>query len=254
MDRGTYVAASSGLLQLRKLEIVNNNMANSNTPGFKRQMLVGDLQTFDQTLASAVAKGDPFARADHDRNPGAVNIRSITDFSQGAIKNTRNPLDVALREPDQFFVIEGPEGPLYTRAGNFTLNRDNELVTVDGLRVAGDGGAITVAGSGASIASNGEVRVDEGVVGRLQVVRFSDPQQLERVGSTRFKLAAGSGQAEAVDDFSVVAEALEMSNVSVISGVIDIISAQRGFQFYAKSAETIDQMNQFAITRVGGRT
>lgn len=251
MERGSYVAASGGLLQLRKLEIVNNNMANSNTPGFKRQMLVGDVQTFDQTLASAIVKNDPYARDDHERNPGTINVRAVTDFSQGPIKNTNNPLDVALRDPNEFFVVEGPNGPLYTRAGNFTLNRDGQLVTADGLPVVGDGGSINVTGAGARIEGNGEVRVEEGVVGRLQVVRFEDPQQLERVGSSRFKLAGNAPQPEAVDNLSVVTEALEMSNVSIITGVIDIISAQRGFQFYAKSAETIDQMNQSAITRLG---
>lgn len=251
MERGSYVAASGGLLQLRKLEIVNNNMANSNTPGFKRQMLIGDVQTFDQTLASAIVKNDPFAKPDHDRNPGTINVRAVTDFSQGPIKNTGNPLDVALRNPDEFFVVEGPEGPLYTRAGNFTLNREGQLVTPDGLPVVGDGGSITVSGAGARIESNGDVRVEEGVVGRLQVVRFSDPQQLERVGASRFKVAANTSGPAGVDNLSVVSNALEMSNVSVISGVIDIISAQRGFQFYAKSSETIDQMNQVAISRLG---
>lgn len=56
MDKGTYVAASAGLLQMRKLEVVSNNLANSNTPGFKRELLVGKLQTFDETLAKQIAR------------------------------------------------------------------------------------------------------------------------------------------------------------------------------------------------------
>ena len=106
MDRGIYTSASAGLYQLRKLEVVNNNLANINTVGFKKQILTGETQSFDQTLASAVAKDDPYAKGDHDRTPGVVNSRTVTDFTVGAIKNTGNPLDVALRNPNDFFVIQ----------------------------------------------------------------------------------------------------------------------------------------------------
>ena len=252
MERGSYIAASGGLLQFRKIEVVNNNLANVNTPGFKKQILVGDKQTFEETLASAVAPQDPYAKGDHDRTPGTVNIRSVTDFSPGPIKNTGNALDVALRNPNDFFVINTPQGPQYTRAGNFTLSTEGELMTVDGYTVQGDGGAIAADGPGISIAADGRVSANNQEVGQLQVVRFTDTSGLERLGSSRFGLRAGSAGPEQVEP-ELLPKSLEMSNVSSISSVMDLITANRAFDMYSKAANSIDQMNQAAISQVGRR-
>lgn len=252
MDRGTYVAASGGLLQFRKLEVVNNNLANVNTPGFKKQMLEGDQQSFDVTFARLVEGEDPYARPDHQRTPGAVHIRTVTDFSPGPINATGNSLDVALRNPKDFFVVQAPDGPQYTRAGNFSLGTGGQLVAPDGLPVQGDGGAITIDKGIPIINPDGSVRVDGQTIGRLQVVRVEDPKSLERVGATRFKVRGGSA-APADVDADLVPNALEMSNVGTISSVIDLIGANRGFQMYTKVAETIDAMNQTSISQYGTR-
>ena len=253
MDRGTYVAASGGLLQLRRMEIVNNNLANSNTPGFKGQFLVNRTRQFDETLASQqpeVTK-DPFAVGDHDRTPDARSVSTVTDFTPGARKATGNPLDVALRGPSDFFVVNTGEGLRYTRAGNFTLNTEGELVTSDGQQVQGDGGAITVTDGPVTIAPNGAVYSNGEEIGRLQVVRFENTDGLTRVGANRFSLNAGQAAPPALDDAQIVPASLEMSNVSAVTGMLQLIQANRGFEMYSKSARTIDEMNQSAITQVG---
>jgi len=250
MDRGIYAAASNGLAQIRKLEVVSNNLANINTVGFKKQIITADVQTFDQTLANAVVQNDPYAEPDHRRTPAAVNIRAQTDFAPGPIRDTGNPLDAALRHAKDFFVIETPNGQQLTRAGNFTLNQDGQIVTQDGLPVQGDGGAITVSGAGLSIAPDGSVLVNGQRVARLRIVRVEDPTQLERVGATRFVPRNGAPAPVDVDG-DIIPQALEMSNVSAISSVIDLIAAQRAFQMYARTAETIDGMNQVAIGQIG---
>lgn len=249
MDSGTYAAASSGIAQLRKLDVVSNNLANVNTPGFKRQLLVREKMDFDETLAK-VQNLDKLAKDDIVRTAGVANLRTETDFSPGAIKNTGNVYDVALRNPNDFFVVATPRGQEYTRAGNFTLNANGEIVTQDGLVVQGDGGPITVNGPGVSISPAGIVRTTNGEVGRFQVVRFEDTKGLERTSAARFQLKPGAAAPAAVEA-DVVPESLEMSNVSAISGVLDIIAANRAFQAYAKSAETIDSLNQAAISQVG---
>jgi flagellar basal-body rod protein FlgG len=252
MDRGTYVSASGGLIQLRKLEITNANLANVNTPGFKREYLVNETQAFDQTLASFIARKDPYARPDHVRTPGAVNPMAVTDFSAGPVQTTNNPLDVALRDPRDFFAVNSPSGVEYTRAGNFTLNGNGELITPDGLQVQGDGGAITVNGP-AQIAPDGSILVNMKPVGKLQVARFEDPNKLERVGGTRFRAGKAQAAPTIVDSPELIPGAVEMSNVSTIGSVIDLITATRAFEMYTKTAQTIDQMNQTAITQVGRR-
>lgn len=253
MERGTYTAASAGLLELRKLSIVNNNLANVNTPGFKRQRLIGDVQSFDNTLAKLTEGIDPYARGDHERTPGVVNIKAITDFTQGSIKNTGSNLDAALRTENDFFVIDVGAGQRhYTRAGNFTLNEEGQIVTNEGHVVQGDGGAITANGPGVKISAGGAVTMNGEEVGRLQVVHFDDPSVLERAGGNRFNLPAGNPAPRVVEDPSLEPQALEMANVSTITSVIELIGTTRGFEMYSKSAKSIDEMNQTAIQRLGG--
>jgi len=250
MDRGIYSATTLGMAKMRQLEVVNNNLANVNTPGFKRQVLVGEAQTFDQTLATLVESQDPYARGDHQRTPGVVSLETRVDFSQGPIRNTGNRLDAALTDPKDFFVVNTPSGIQYTRAGNFTLNSEGSMVTQDGYEVQGDGGAITVTGPGARINSDASVSVNGVNIGRLQTVRFDDTSVLEPVGGTRFKLKNAGAQPQAVQT-RIIPESLEMSNVSAISSMVDLITTNRGFEAYTRTAQTIDQMNQTAISQVG---
>jgi flagellar basal-body rod protein FlgF len=251
MERGTYIAASGGILQLKKLEVVNNNLANSSTTGFKRELILGSKMEFDQTLAAQLAKDDQYAKADHERTPGAAAVRTVTDFSPGPIENTGNPFDIALRNPKDFFVIQTAKGNEYTRAGDFTLSAEGRLVTKDGATVLGDGGEISITGPNVAIEPNGLIRVNGQPTARVQVARIADTTQLERVGNNRFRLQGGATPETVTPD--LVPQALEKSNVSAITGVIDLITSQRGFEMYTKSAETIDQMNQAAITQIGRR-
>lgn len=252
MDRGTYVAASGGLVQFRKLEIVNNNLANINTPGFKREILTSQEQSFDQTFAKALARGDPYAEGDHKRSPSAVNLGSVTDFSAGPVRETGHGLDVALRKPNQFFVIQTPQGEQYTRAGNFTLSGEGQLVTQDGFQVLGDGGELVATGAGAKITNSGQFISGGTAVGALQVVEIADPSKLSRAGSNRFKIDERVGIAGVDPD--VVAGALEMSNVSAITSMVDMMATNRAFEAYSKTSATIDQMNAMSISQLGRRT
>jgi flagellar basal-body rod protein FlgG len=236
---------------MRKLEIVNNNLANVNTPGFKKEVLSGDEQTFDETFASALGGKDPYAKGDHERTPGTTNIKAVTDFSQGPIKNTANPFDLALKNPKDFFVINTPTGPQYTRAGDFTLNTNGDLVTQDGFQVQGDGGAITINTPGAAITAGGRVQANGEDIGTIQVARFDKPEALQRVGFNRFTVPAGQQGPTQIDNPEIIPQALEMSNVSAVSSVIDLITASRAFDLYTRSAQTIDSLNQTAIGQVG---
>jgi len=254
MDRGTYSAATAGILQLTKLEIVNNNLANLSTPGFKSQYLVSKKAEFEDTLASAVAKGDPYAKGDHERSPGVKEVSTITDFSAGPIQHTGNDLNAALRNENEFFVVNTNEGPQYTRAGNFTLDQQGRLVTSDGFPVAGDGGELIIQGGIGKITSGGFIEVNGNRVGQLQIVKIQDPaSSLQRVGSNRFKLIDGTATPEAVPTPSLVPKSIEGANVSAVQAIVELISASRGFELYTKTAQSIDSMNQSAIQRLGGR-
>lgn len=256
MDIGTYAATSAGILQMKKLEVQNNNLANTNTVGFKRQYLVQEEQPFEKTYAGALNNQSQYGKLDAKRAPGVIAYESVVDFSQGAIRYTGNPLDVALRNPTDFFVINTPQGTEYTRAGNFTISQNNELITQDGMRVMGDGGALQIGLPGISINQDGSIQAQVGaglpvVVGRLQVARFTDLKGLKPTEGARFR---NTGAAPTTVDGIIEPKSVEMSNASPITGMIDLIATNRAFDAYSRAAQSIDGMNQVAITQVGKRT
>lgn len=251
MDIGTYAAASLGVVQMRKLEIQNNNLANVNTVGFKRQVLVTSPEDFKDTFAKEMGSQDPYAQGDQSRVSTVNEVSTHIDFSMGAIKRTGNPLDVALRNPKDFFVVNTPQGRMFTRAGNFTLDANGALITQDGKQVQGDGGTIIAQGAGTNIGADGTVRSGGNIVGRLQVVRFEDTKGLEAAEGTRFRVKSGP-QPATVEGF-MEPSSLEMSNVSAVTGMIDLITTNRAFDAYTKAAQTLDNLNQTAINQVGKR-
>jgi flagellar basal-body rod protein FlgG len=124
-------------------------------------------------------------------------------------------------------------------------------VTQDGYEVNGDAGPITATGANTSILPSGQVNSGGIGVGSIQTVKIDQPDQLEAVGNSRFKLPR-NGIATPTDT-QLVPQSLEMANISVVSSMVDLIAAHRGFEAYTKVAQTIDQLNQDAITSVGRR-
>jgi flagellar basal body rod protein FlgG len=119
----------------------------------------------------------------------------------------------------------------------------------------GDGGAILAQAPGVSLFPDGSVRAGPNVgaqpniVGRLRVVRFEDTSGLEATEGTRFKLK-GNNRPVQIDP-RVEPQSLEMSNVSAITGMVDLISTNRAFEAYTKAAQTLDTMNQASVTQLG---
>lgn len=252
MDKGSYVAASGGFAQLLKMQIVSNNLANVNTPGFKKQVLIGREQSFEETLAAATPQVDPYAKGDFDRAPSLTEIRTETDFTQGPIQQTNNPLDVALRNENEFFVISTRGGPRYTRAGNFTLNSGGQLVTADGNPVSGDGGPITLPPGPVNIQQDGSIFVNGENAARLQVVRIDRPATMIREEGSRFSLQPGTPPPAAVEA-DVIPGALEGANINMVGTMVDLISVNRAFEMYTRMAQSIDRLNQISIAEVGRR-
>lgn len=244
MDRGIYAAASGGLLNTTRLDVIANNLANLNTVGFKAQRLAARQQQFSETLASSLPNISAQAQGDFTQTPAVMQDGIYTDFSPGPISETGNPLHVALSKPNQFFVVTTPQGEAYTRAGNFSLNAEGTLVTADGLEVQGDGGAITLPPGEVSITSNGSVVVNKEVVARLRVAEIEDTKQLQRIEGVRFILR--NAQANTVPA-EVVPRSIEMANINPVQAMVDMINANRAFEAYSKSARTIDDLNTEAL-------
>jgi flagellar basal-body rod protein FlgF len=237
MLRGIQAAASGMDAATEAHSIISRNLAHVSVPGYRRVVI--PFATLD------VANPEALSTEDATETIGTQPGKLTTDFSQGVLSQTGNPLDVALTG-DGFFVVEGPNGPLYTRCGAFMLDAEQQLVTADGLPVMGQSGPIQVP-AGASvqqiqISPEGVIRAGREEVGRLNVTKFADPQLLQSVGASLF-YAPPQAQPTASDAL-VVQGSRELSNVSAVSELVNLITAQRHYEASQRTLSAIDRTMQ----------
>ncbi len=246
MDKGIFTATSGGLLESRRLQNASNNVANTNTVGFKTQKLASRQQEFKDTLVGATKPGDVIAAANAERTPGVVSTATVVDFSPGAVSYTGNALHVALADSETFFVVQTPQGEEYTRAGNFGLNRAGQLVTSDGLPVMGTSGPIEVGEGIPKIMGNGAVLSNDQEVAKIRTVQITDLKSLEHRGGTRFGFGAGGGAANELPP-RLIEQSVELPNNTVLESMVDMITIQRSFEAYTKVVRSIDEINERVI-------
>ncbi|MEJ2636530.1 MAG: flagellar basal-body rod protein FlgF [Calditrichia bacterium] len=240
MIKGLYTSKAGLLPRQRQLEIVANNLANTNTIGFKKD------QVFYRHLIDSMNAADSA-----ENNESLRKDEIVTDFTSGTYRETGNPLDMAIVD-DGFFVIRTPEGDLYTRNGNFSLDTQGRLTTQDGYPVLGANGQIQFAGNDFSISENGTIQVNDREVDHLRVVRFDDPGQLTKIGGTYF---SDSGESLAIDvapeNLRLRQGYLEGSNVSGVEEIITMIELNRQFEMAQKAISTQDQTLEKLVNDAG---
>lgn len=257
MASGIYVAMGAARTQDERLETLSNNLANARTPGFKQHRAV-----YRQVAQDVSKMGDPNQAMDmhhpvrflpRDRVRGVLDER-FTQWTQGPLEHTGNPLDLAL-EGEGFFVVQGPDGnPLYTRNGNFSQARDGALVTQQGLAVLDDQGQPVRLPQGAGqlhVSPEGEVQVGGQPAGKLGVVRFDDPQVLERVGESNFRSVDPNVQPVADPPGMVHQGYLEGSNVNPVYTMTLLIKTNRLFELNVRALQAYKAMDDSAVRDVG---
>lgn len=252
-----------------KLDLIGNNLANSQTVGYKSRQSEFSSLLFQQLNnltddANAVGRETPDGlRVGSGAKLGAVN----TDFSIGSFTETGRSLDVALIKKGTFFQIEVTEDGVtetqYSRDGSFYLHpmpggQDVVLTTADGHPVLGKSGPmiITDGFDSIDIQSNGQVLVQRGnqteIAGSLAVVEAVRPQLLEAVGQNAFRLPnleqLGYNVNEIIQDIDtlgnlVKSRSLENSNVDIAKQMTDMMMIQRAYQFNARTISMSDQMS-----------
>ena len=213
MDNAGYVTLTRQSGLMAELRAVAQNVANAGTVGYRREGLV-----FSEYVKTGGDESLSMARA------GARFI----DTAQGVLKRTGSPFDLAV-EGDGFFRIETANGERLTRAGNFALSPEGEIVTVDGQRVlSADGAAIAIPpGEGApSISTDGEISVAGEVIARIGVSN-ADPRTLRREGDNLF---SSTGAIQAAEDPRVVQGFLEKSNVNPVEAIARMVEVQRAYE------------------------
>jgi flagellar basal-body rod protein FlgF len=214
MSSGIYVATAGAVAQSNALDATANNIANASTSGYH-----ADRVTFREALTAA--------RSPDVAMVGTATARGV-DGTSGAMLQTENPLDLAL-EGDGMFAVQTPQGPRYTRAGNFQLDAQRKLVTQDGFAVLGPNKQpITLPETSAiAVTPEGTITADGNEVGKLALVRFA-PAQLKREGGSLF---SATGQPiTAGQPPKVRSGMLESSNVNVVRGVVDLVKVSRSYE------------------------
>jgi len=241
LTQAMYAASAGAFKNQQRLDVLSNNLANINTPGFKQDKLVF------RVPVGAEKEGD--SHTDHLQGPSAAMARGAwTDFSQGVLRHTGNSLDLAL-DGKGFFCIQTPEGTRYTRNGSFTINGDGVLATKDGLPVLGKGGEIKIDGRNVSVDEEGNVSVDGNEVGTLKVVSVPQPASLKKMGNTLFA-SAGADEKEA-EGFKIREGYIESSNVNAIRAMTEMIDISRSYESYQKTIQFLNDCTKKSISEVG---
>jgi flagellar basal-body rod protein FlgG len=239
--------------------VISNNIANMNTIGFKRQSAVFEdllYQTLEQPGAQSSDQGTVVPTG--VQIGGGVRAGSVYRITgQGTMTNTGNALDVGINGPG-YFQVQMPDGSTaYTRAGNFSVNGQGQMVTADGYLVQP---TVTVPQNSANItiSQSGQVQVTTPgnttptVVGQLQLSTFLNDAGLDAIGNNLFTESAASGAATAGNPGSAgygltMQGYTEASNVDPVSEITNLIVAQRAYEMNSKVVTTADQMLSTAV-------
>ncbi|WP_022851127.1 flagellar basal-body rod protein FlgF [Limisalsivibrio acetivorans] len=250
MLNGLYVATSGLMMQEKRVETISNNLANVNTAGYKK-----DVPVFNEYIPHEEEFPQDFIRStDYNKamNSTVKLAEESTDFEMGYIKETGNKLDFALSDENAFFTVDTPYGIRYTRAGQFTINENNELVTASGHPVLSnveEAPQPIVLPENFTVAEDGTILADGAAVTQLGIAQFEDTENLQKVGHNLY--AAVNTIPEESDNPGVINGYLEMSNVNAVREMTRMIEASRGFETYQKVVQTIDQLNSNVINNVG---
>ena len=254
MSGSIYMAATGALAYERRLQILSNNLANVNTVGFKKDR--GRFHAYN--LSEATQNKELRLYGDRSQAPAYwMQYSSYTDFSTGEIKKTGSLFDLAITGRG-FFCVQTPDGVRYTRRGDFTVDKDEVLVTQEGFPVLGQGGEIQIKMAKPSedrrefsVSEDGFVTVDGSQVDRLRIVDFTDNSGLEKAGHNFYRAVNPNTLEDMDEDFRVSQGYLELSNVDVVRMMTEMIEVLRGYESYQKTIRSIDDMNAKMINEVG---
>lgn len=236
MFQGFYDLAANMITQNRKMNVISNNMSNISTPGFKSDKLI-----------ETTFRDEMIYRYDRDgKNPIGVMSRvdtvdeRITNYKQGGLRDSSNPLDFALNG-NGFFVIQTGNGVVYSRNGSFSIDNGGYLCLEGVGRVMGQNGPIHLPTDNIASDDKGNLyHAETGeVYGRLQIVDFADYAQLEKRSNGVFR---GNAAAQNAQNVTVSQRKIEDSNVSLVEEMTAMMSGQRTIQSAAQMLKMYDQL------------
>ena len=279
MVRGLYTGASGMIAQMGRIDVLSNNLANVNTPSYKRDTPI--LKAFPEMLMRRI--NDDGVRTippgSYDLMPvigklgTGVEVNEVyTRFTQGAFKQTQNDFDLAL-EGEGFFSVQTDEGERYTRNGSFLIDKDGFLVTKDGYKVMGENGPIQIKKNNFMVDEDGNVfenseysndpmrlvSMEENewnqtvLLDRLKVVNFPKLRYVKKVGESIYRETEYSEKAYIIENErpKVRQGFLEASNVNPVIEMVNLIEVHRNYEANQKIIQAHDAALGKVINEVG---
>ncbi len=255
MQRAMWSAASGMQAQQVQIDTIAHNLANVNTNGFKRS------RAEFQDLLYQTLRAPGASSSSVTRNPAGIQLGmgsrtgSIKKlFSQGDVRKTDNPLDLTI-QGQGFLKVLMPDGALaYTRDGAFTANAEGQLVNFQGypldppITLPPDALTITVGADGTvSVTQPGQTTPTE--VGQVELANFVNPSGLLSLGGNLLQPTEASGTAvdgtPGLDGLGTLSQGfLEISNVSIVNELVNMIAAQRAYDLNTRAIRAADEMMQ----------
>ncbi len=251
MNLSLYSAATGMEAQQLNLNTIANNLANVNTPGFKRSKIeFQDLLYQKPRAAGTDSGGGNLVPTGVEVGNGSRVAATSKIFTQGQLTSTGEKFDLAV-QGDGFFEVQRPDGTIgYTRAGSFKLSAQGQVVTVDGLPVLSGFQPIPPGATNVAISEDGQVTVQTtggSQAFSLTLARFANPAGLRSLGGNLYEETAASGTPEqgkpGEQGFGRTIQGyIEASNVNIVEEMVNLIVAQRAYEINSKSIQTSDEM------------
>ena len=257
MIRSLFTASTGMNAQDLNVNVIANNLANVNTVGFKRSRAdFQDLLYQTLRLVGTLSQNGNQVPTGMQLGLGVKPAAIQKNFLQGDFVQTQNELDMAIQGKG-FFQILQPDGTIgYSRSGSFKLDNTGQIVTSDGLLLTP---AITVPPNSLalSIDPQGTVSITQAgipqpsTLGSIQLATFINPAGLESIGFNLYRETAASGTPTQgipgiLDRGNIQQGFLELSNVSVVEEMVNLIAAQRAYEVNSKTVQTADEMLQIS--------
>ncbi len=269
MWRGLYTAAAGMITETRRTDTIANNLANTNTTGYKADNAVSRefapmlIRRINDNRADDITRIKDFSVMGNqapvvgELGLGSYVAEIATDHAQGPLQTTGNTYDLAISGTG-YFAVQTPQGVRYTRDGSFYRSATGQLQTVNGQAVLiVNGNPITIPGNARSITigSKGLIRADGRTIAQLQFVQFGNPEDRRAVlkqGNNLYYPQAGAVPQPATGE--IQQGMLEMSNANVVNEMVELINNYRMYEAGSKAVVTQDSMLDKSVNDVGRLT
>lgn len=262
MQNGYYSTTGAMVTQFNRLDVISNNLANVNTPAFKKDdVVIGDFKRIFQEakdempLKDNTTEGSKFLNAAIARVPQVV--EQYVRYEQGGAKNTGNTFDFALKRSDTFFMVETPNGIKLTQNGSFSINNEGTLVTKEGFPVLpstyfANGQYITIPQDAkVSVDKSGNIYNGDEEMGKFFMAQSDDIKSLTKEGNNLYKFNNLSEITEFNGGDLVSQGFLETSNINPVNEMVGLIEASRFVEMYQKVMNShMNDLNTDAITKL----